>query len=393
MLWTDFSLLLLGIFILLSSLISLRFGISVAIIEIIFGVIAGNMGLINIQDWMIFISSFGGIFLTFLAGAETDITLMKKNLKESLSIGIASFFMPFITVFLLTYFFAGWNYLASLLAGVALSETAVAVVYFVLVENNLLLTNTGKRIMAATFITNLGTALALSFLFINPTFYTLMFYVISIVVIVLATWFSHLIFDNERFQNKVIEPEIKYIFMLLLVFMVFAQLGGAQAILPAFILGLSMSRRLVGNKQSIEVKKRMKTVAFAFITPIFFIIGGMKLSLYFIIANLPLFISLLLIRQLSKMVGIHIFARRYIEAYRTYTTLLLSTGLTFGLIASLFGFSAGYLDQMQYSLLTGVLIVSAIIPTLIAQKWYSPLHSEDLLDANLRQVNGENLEE
>ena len=384
MFYMDLSLVFLGIMILLASLISLRFGISVAIVEIIFGVIAGNLGLINIQDWMIFISSFGGIFLTFLAGAETDIILMKNNLRESLSIGLASFFMPFLTIFILCYFFAGWNYMAALLAGVALSETAVAVVYFVLVENNLLVTDAGKRIMAATFITNLGTALALSVLFLKPTFYTLLFYIISILVIVLATQFSHLIFDNKRFQNKVIEPEIKYIFMLLLVFMVFAQLGGAQAILPAFILGLLMSRRLVENPQSIEVKKRMKTVAFAFITPIFFIIGGMKLSLYFIITNLPLFIGLLAVRQLSKMAGIYIFARRYIEANRTYTTLLLSTGLTFGVIASLFGLSTGYLDQVQYSLLIGVLITSTIIPTLIAQKWYNPLHSEDLLDANLR---------
>jgi Kef-type K+ transport system membrane component KefB len=274
--------------------------------------------------------------------------------------------------------------MASLLAGVALSETAVAVVYFVLVENNLLTTDAGKRIMAATFITNLATALALSVLFFKPTLYTLLFYIISILVIVLATQFSHLIFDNERFKNKVIEPEIKYIFMLLLIFMVFAQLGGTQAILPAFILGLLMSRRLVENTESIEVKKRMKTVAFAFLTPIFFIIGGMKLSLYFIIANLPLFIVLLLTRQLSKMAGIYIFARRYVEADRTYTTLLLSTGLTFGLIACLFGLSAGYLNQMQYSILTGVLIVSTIIPTFIAQKWYSPLHSEDLLDANIK---------
>lgn len=383
MVYTDFSLLLLGIFVLLASLISLRLGISVAIVEIVFGVIAGNLGVIHIQDWMIFISSFGGIFLTFMAGAETDIVLMRKNLRESLSIGIASFFFPFITVFLLTYFAAGWDYMASLLAGVALSETAVAVVFFVLVENNLLNTKTGKRIMAATFITNLGTALSLSIIFLNPTLLTLIIYIISIIIIILASRYSYMIFDNEKFQNKVIEPEIKYIFMLLLIFMVFAQLGGSQAILPAFILGVLMSRHLVETKQGIEVKKRMKTVAFAFLTPLFFIIGGMKLSIYFIIANLPLFIGLLVVRQVSKTIGIHIFARRYIDAYQTYTVLLLSTGLTFGLIASLFGLSAGYLNQMQYSLLTGVLIVSAIIPTLIAQKWYSPLHNEDLLDSDL----------
>ncbi|BDZ71888.1 hypothetical protein GCM10025861_24050 [Methanobacterium petrolearium] len=127
--------------------------------------------------------------------------------------------------------------MASLLAGAALSETAVAVVYFVLVENNLLTTDAGKRIMAATFITNLATALALSVLFFKPTLYTFLFYLISVLVIVLATKFSYLIFDNERFQNKVIEPEIKYIFMLLLIFMVFAQLGVLRPSYPHLYWG------------------------------------------------------------------------------------------------------------------------------------------------------------
>jgi Kef-type K+ transport system membrane component KefB len=66
MFYVDLSLVFLGKIVLLASLISLRFGISVAIVEIVFGVIAGNLNLINIQDWMIFLSTFGGIFLTFL---------------------------------------------------------------------------------------------------------------------------------------------------------------------------------------------------------------------------------------------------------------------------------------------------------------------------------------
>jgi hypothetical protein len=46
----------------------------------------------------------------------------------------------------------------------------------------------------------------------------------------------------------------------------------------------------------------------------------------------------------------------------------------------------GLINQVQYSVLTGVLISSAVIPTFIAQKWFMPLHSEDLVDLN----NGNN---
>ncbi|MGC9517238.1 MAG: cation:proton antiporter [Methanomicrobiales archaeon] len=371
--------LLMGIIILLASLISLRFGISVAILEIIFGVIAGNLGLISTEGWIIYLSGFGGIFLTFLAGAETDIILMRRQLKENFLIGLFSFLSPFIFVFLFTYYIANWSLLASLIAGVALSETAVAVVYFVLIETNTSQTVIGKKLMAATFMTNMGTAIALSILFLRPTLYTLIFVLISIIVIVLATKFSNIVFENPKLKNKVIEPEIKYIFLLLLVFIFFAQLGGAQAILPAFILGLFMSKHFVGTSETIEVKKRLKTIAFAFITPIFFIVGGLNVSLTLIVSALPLFISLFVIRQLSKFAGIYLITSKYLKQDLTYITLLLSTGLTFGLIASLFGLNAGYINQIQYSILTGVLISSAIIPTYIAQKWFMPLHPEDMI--------------
>ncbi|AXV37225.1 MAG: potassium transporter [Methanobacterium sp. BRmetb2] len=371
--------LLMGIIILLASLISLRFGISVAILEIIFGVVAGNLGLISPEGWMLYLSSFGGIFLTFLAGAETDIELMRREFKKSFLIGLFSFLTPFISVFLFTYYIANWNLLASLIAGVALSGTAVAVVYFVLIENNIVQTDVGKRLMAANFVTNMGTALALSILFLKPTFYTLIYISVSIIVIILATKFSNKVFENPRLKNKVIEPEIKYIFLLLLVFMFLAALGGGQAILPAFVLGLFMSKHFVETIETIEVKKRLKTIAFAFITPVFFIVGGLNVSISLIYSMLPLFLSLFVVRQLSKFAGVYLITRKYLQKDQLYTTLLLSTGLTFGLIACLFGLNSSYINQIQYSILTGVLIASAIIPTYIAQKWFMPLHPEDMV--------------
>ena len=127
----DFYLLMLGLLILLSSLISIRLGLSVSIIEILFDVIAGNLGIIRPESWMFFIASFGGILLVFLSGTEIDLSLMRKKLKETFLIGFLSFLIPFVLIFLVTYFLIGCNLLASLLAGTALSETSIAVVYSV----------------------------------------------------------------------------------------------------------------------------------------------------------------------------------------------------------------------------------------------------------------------
>jgi len=371
--------LIVGLLIFLSSLISLKIGISVAVIEIIFGVTAGNLGL-QTEEWMLYFASFGGIVLTFLAGAEVDVRLMKEKFKESFLIGLFSFLTPFLLAFLYTYYVAGWSLNASLIAGTTLSETSLAVVYSALVETNLSGTEIGKLIMASTFITNTGTALVLSILFIKPTLYTLIFIVVSIGIIFLATKFSHYVFDNPRLKNKVIEPEIKYIFLLLLLFVYFANMGGGHAILPAFILGLLMSQHFSETSETKVVKNRLRTVAFAVITPLFFIVVGMKVSLSLVLSAIGLFVALFVIKQLAKFCGVYFFAKKYIPDGHIYSTLLMSTGLTFGLIASIFGLQSGYIDNVQYSVLTGVLIASAVIPTFIAQKWFMPVHAEDLVD-------------
>ncbi len=371
------NILILIIAIFIASLISLRVGMAVAIIELIVGAIFGNLGFLHATDWMTMIASFGGILLTFMAGTEIDTQVMREKYKESFLIGFFSFLAPFIGASLYTYFIAGWNIQAALIAGIALSTTSLAVVYSVLLETDIPDVNLVKIVLAATFITDMLTVIVLSILFIKPDLYTVLFIVVSIVVIILASKYSKHIFNHEKLKNKVIEPEIKYIFVLLVIFMYFAAIGNGEAVLPAFILGLLMSKELAKVK---ELMVRMRTVAYAAITPIFFIVGGLKVSFSLILASLGLFLILFAIKLLAKFLGVYFLANRYIPNGSMYTTLLMSTGLTFGTIASLFGLNAGYIDSVQYSVLIGVVVSSAVIPTFIAQKWFLPKHREDVVE-------------
>ena len=374
---TQANVLVLIIAIFIASLISLRVGLAVAIIELVVGAIFGNLGLLHITDWMTLIATFGGILLTFMAGTEIDTKIMREKYKESFLIGFFSFLAPFIGASLYTYFMAGWNLQAALIAGIALSTTSLAVVYSVLTETDLPDANLVKIVLAATFVTDMTTVIVLSILFIKPDLYTLLFIVVSIAAIILAAKYSKHVFRHEKLKNKVIEPEIKYIFVILVIFMFFAALGNGEAVLPAFILGLLMSKELANVK---ELMVRMRTVAYAVITPIFFIVGGLKISFVLILAAFSLFVILFAIKIISKFIGVYFLANKYIPNGSMYTTLLMSTGLTFGTIASLFGFNAGYIDQVQYSVLIGVVVSSAVIPTFIAQKWFLPRHSEDIIE-------------
>jgi len=123
--------------VLIAGTISIEFGIASAIIEMVFGIFAGNVLKIQPTAWLTFIASLGGILLTFLAGTEVNLKLMKEKFKESMLIGGLSFLLPFILVFIFTYYFNHWTLNAAKIAGVALSTTSLAVVYAVLVETGL----------------------------------------------------------------------------------------------------------------------------------------------------------------------------------------------------------------------------------------------------------------
>jgi Kef-type K+ transport system membrane component KefB len=356
-----------GVLVLFASVAAVELGISVALIEISLGVIAGNVLSLTSPPWMDFLASFGSILLTFLAGAEVDPRIMREKLKESLLIGGVSFLGPFVGAWLFCAWALGWSRPAAQIAGVALSTTSLAVVYAVLVETGLTLTPVGKLIMASTFVTDFGVALALAALFIRPTWWLIPFLAISIVVIwamlALQPWFF------TRYGERVIEPEIKGAVAALLVLMFFAEKAQSHAVLPAFLLGLALAGVFHDHP---ALTRRFRVVAFALLTPFFFLKGGMNVSLALVWANAGLLALLVLVKQATKFLGVYPLARRYLPADAMFTTLLMSTGLTFGTISSLYGLNAGILDRTQFSLLVTTVVTSAVIPTLIAQRWFSP---------------------
>src|SRR3989442_726720 len=356
-----------GLLVFAASLTSVEIGVSVALIEIALGVIAGNFLGLASPAWMDFLASFGSIVLTFLAGAEVDPQVMREKLKESLLIGGVSFVAPFLGAWAFAVWVLGWSGPAAQIAGVALSTTSLAVVYAVLVETGLTLTPIGKLIMASTFVTDFGTAFALAALFFRPTWWLLPFLGVSAVVIwlmvALQPWFF------ARYGERVIEPEIKGAFAVLLVLMFFAEKAQSHAVLPAFVLGLGLSRIFHEHP---ALTRRFRVVAFALLTPFFFLKGGMNVSLALVWSNAGLLVLLLLVKQVTKFAGVYPLARRYVPKDAMFTTLLMSTGLTFGTISSLYGLTAGIIDRAQFSVLVAVVVASAVLPTLIAQRWFTP---------------------
>ncbi|MER3398948.1 MAG: cation:proton antiporter [Chloroflexota bacterium] len=353
--------------ILMASILSVELGVSVAIVEIMLGIVAGNLFGFQPTSWVNFLAGFASIVLTFLAGAEVDPDLLQARFKESLLIGGASFLAPFALVWAFTQFVLGWDLRAAQLAGVALSTTSLAVVYSVLVETGLTETSLGKIIMASTFVTDFGTAAALALLFITPSPWIIAFVAVSAAAIFLMPRLEPWFF--RRYGNRVIEPEIKGAFAVLFMLMFFGELAQSHAVLPAFLLGLAVAR--VFQRRRLELQ-RFRVVAFAFLTPFFFLKGGMNISVPAVLANLGLVGLLFGVKVGAKVLAVYPFAHRYVPEGAWYTTLLMSTGLTFGTISSVYGLNTGLIDRAQFSVLVTVVLLTAVVPTLIAQRWFTP---------------------
>jgi len=159
------------------------------------------------------------------------------------------------------------------------------------------------------------------------------------------------------------------VFAGLFLLMYLGNRANSQAVLPAFVLGLAMSGHYASHRQEQE---RLRVVAFAFLTPFFFLKGGLNVSLSAVWASIGTLGLLVLGKMVPKFAGVYPLARRYASPHAAFTTLLMSTGLTFGTITSLYGLQAGIINRSQFSLLITVVVLSAIVPTAIAQRFFQP---------------------
>ena len=149
--------------------------------------------------------------------------------------------------------------------------------------------------------------------------------------------------------------------------------------LPVFIFGLVLSNTF---REQRALQRKLRIIAFAMITPFFFIKGGMNVSLKALGTSLGLLAILFAVKVAAKFIGVYPLAKRYVPQHAMYTTLLMSTGLTFGTISSLYGLQAGYLDQVQFSVLVTVVILTAVVPTIVAQRWFQPVYHIPENDSN-----------
>jgi Kef-type K+ transport system membrane component KefB len=364
---------------LVATMLSIWFRISTALSEIVVGTVAqliigaliGTEVLGAKSGWVSFLAGTGAIVLTFLAGAELDPGIFRTKWKEAIGVGLVGFFGPFLGAAAVAHYVLKWSIPASWLTGVALSTTSVAVVYAVMLEFGLNRTDFGKGILAACFVNDLGTVIALGLIFAPFTIRTLIFIGASIVVFAALPFVTPWFF--EKYGGRVSELETKYILFLLFGMGGLAGWAGSEAVLPAYIIGMVLAGTV--GKDHILVR-RLRTLTFGLLTPFYFIRAGSLVSVPALIAAPFAFLALLAAKMVCKMVPLvpTVRAFNHVGHQGLYYSLLMSTGLTFGTISALFGLNHQIITGAQYSYLVATVIASAVVPTAIANAYFMPKH-------------------
>ena len=354
---------------LVASVISVWVTISVALIEIVVGAIAGNIVGLPLAPWVNFLAGFGAILLTFLAGAEIDPRVVRRHFWSSMSIGIVGFLAPYLGVFFFARYVVGWPWAQAQIAGISLSTTSVAVVYAVMIETGFNRTELGKIILAACFVNDLGTVLALGLVFANYDIRLVAFVGVTATSLVLLARFAPRLL--AALGDRLSEPQTKFVSLVLLFLGGLASVAGSEAVLPAYLVGMVLAPTFLKDR---ELPNRIRIVAFTVLTPFYFLKAGSLVEARAVWAAGGLILAFLAIKMVTKFVGILPLTRAFSFVPREgmYTTLLMSTGLTFGSISALFGLTNHIIDQQQYTILVTAVICSAVVPTLIAQRWFQP---------------------
>jgi Kef-type K+ transport system membrane component KefB len=361
---------------LVATLLSIWLRIATALSEIVVGTVAqlvigaligSTMG--ADQSWIKFLSGTGAIVLTFLAGAELDPVVFRAKWKEATAIGFISFLGPFLGCTAISHYLLNWTVKASWLSGVAMSTTSVAVVYAVMLELGLNRTDFGKAVLAACFITDLGTVVALGLIFAPFSMKTLIFAGVGLAFFLVLPYLTPWFF--KRYGNRPSELEAKYLLFILFGLGSLATWSDSEAVLPAYIVGMVLAGT-VGKDHSLI--RRLRTLTFGLLTPFYFIRAGSYVSIPALFAAPIPLLALFAGKMLTKIIGVYPTTKvyKYAQKEGMYTTLLMSTGLTFGSISALFGLTHNIIDKTQYSILIVTVIASAVVPTIIANAFFLP---------------------
>mgnify|MGYP000204035938 CR=1 FL=1 len=347
------------------------------------GVLLGPamLGILTETSFIHNVAEIGVIVLMFCAGLETDIQELKASGKASFVIALIGVIVPLIGGYATAMFFNRPDvitsdascsvFLQNIFIGVILTATSVSITVETLREMGKLSTDAGNAILGAAVIDDVLGIIALTIITTlggqngggeTPSIglvllKILLFFVFAIVV---AFVFGKLYYKWT--ENAA--PQRRYGIMALAFCLLFAFASeyffGVADITGAYVAGLAIS---VSPK--IEyISKRVETVSYMFLSPIFFASIGLEVVLPKMTGKIIVFSVLLcIVAVLSKVIGCGLGAK--LMRYTSKESLQIGVGMIsrgeVALIVASKGMAVGLMSQDLY----GPVIITVVITTIV----------------------------
>jgi Kef-type K+ transport system membrane component KefB len=349
--------------IVISGFICLEYSIPIAIGELIAGTIGGLILDPGEIPWVAFLSQLGLISLMFLAGFEIDVRTLQRNGLKSIVVGVLSFFIPFFLVYLLCSLFE-MSSISSVLVGIGLSTTSLAIVFPILREKNFLEKESGQLLLASAMVVDI-----ISMLMLSLVLYSFSIKSILLLAIMIAALFGirKVVFPIfRRYKGNRAEFELKFLLLVILAFSVLAHEAGMHEAAISFVLGVIFSEI---DPEHSDIMEKLSSVVFSLLAPIFFFHAGTMIKFSKInISMLGLFVLFLLCSMVGKFLGTYAPLRLFAPEISQYGGILFNYRLSFGLVTAVYGLERNIFTHEIFNTLLLCVLFSSLVATYLEKK-------------------------
>jgi len=261
------------------------------------------------------LSTFGIVFLLFLAGLEIDLKLLRETAKTSIIIGVVATLIPLLLgVFLLLSM--GYELAVAVVFGIVLSVTAGGTIIAILMDLNAVNTRLGAILVAAGAADDVLEVFLLSFItiliqggsYVQLVFFPaqlMLFVAISFVLFKLVA--KILPYVKTRADSSGSGIQLFSIAIIVLIGMAaLSEILSMGYIIGAILAGflLQHSLKKVGRRSEVEIVRTTRLIAMAFVVPFFFANLGLSFNISLVVANPILTIAAILIAVGGAITGV-----------------------------------------------------------------------------------------
>jgi CPA2 family monovalent cation:H+ antiporter-2 len=368
-----------------------KFRLPIVVGEILVGILVGRSGLGWVQHHeptLDLLAEFGFVFLMFLSGMEIDFSSLggkrsdtkmgKEQRWGPLQLGGLSFGLTLLLSSLIGYTLYRLGYVSDIwMMALILSTTSLGVVVPVLKERRLSTGRYGQILLIAALIADFATMLLIT-VDVAILSHGLTLDILLIGVLFVAFFLMYRfgkVFINQipgvrrvldELSHATAQIKVRLAFTMMLVFVVLAEVLGAEVILGAFLAGAIVS--LLRQPEDEELVHQLESIGFGFFIPIFFIMVGVDFNLQAMIDSpqaLLLVPALLLAAFVVKFIPSLIF-RLSLSWRETFGAgALLSSRLSLIIAASAIGLRLGVISESVNADIILVAIITVALSPLI----------------------------